>query len=359
LLVATLLVIAVVVVVLVAAHVAYWRRRFFVEVEYEHEQILDTDDGCAIVLRRLPRPEGSVAAASVPVLMVHGLAANHRNSDLVADHSMARYLRASGRDVWLVTLRSGHAMRTWRARARVRFDHMVEHDVPLAIREVLHRTGASQVDYIGYSMGGMLAYATVANADVCELVRRVVIIGSPPVLRVPWPLRGVMKLAAWLPRTIVPTIHMRFVAIAFAVVSDLVFTPFHRLLAGDRSVIRRGLVPRAMVSVAADIPGPLAADFCGWQAAHGGHVTYRNTPVLDLLPGAEMPALFIAGAIDPLGRVDAMRTAFESWGAAEKQFLVLGRANGSRHDYSHADMILSQHAPEEVFEPITRFLLPA
>jgi hypothetical protein len=50
--------------------------------------------------------------------MVHGLSANHRNNDLIPDHSIARHLRAHGRDVWLLTLRSGHPMKTWRARWR-------------------------------------------------------------------------------------------------------------------------------------------------------------------------------------------------------------------------------------------------
>jgi len=204
-------------------------------------------------------------------------------------------------------------------------------------------------------MGGMLMYAAVAHADVCEQLRRVVIIGSPPVLRVPWLLRGVMHAGARLPRWLVPTIHARFFATALAFVSE-VFTPAHRLLAGDRRAIRRGLIPQAMVSVIADIPGPLAADFCQWQAGRGGHVTYRSTPVLDLLPAAAMPALFIAGALDPLGRVEAMRAAFESWGAADKELIVLGRAHGSQSDYSHGDMILAAHAPVEVFAPIARFL---
>ena len=339
---------------LAVAHVAYWRRRLYVHAEYEHEQILDTEDGCAIVLRRLPRAGRTLSGP--PVLMVHGLSANHRNSDLMPDHSMARHLAANGRDVWLLTLRSGHAeRRTWRARTRIRFDHMVEHDIPLAIREVLRQTGATQVDYIGYSMGGMLAYAIVAHADVCEQIRRVVIIGSPPVLRVPWPLRGVMVLAGRLPRVLVPTIHTRFFATAFAFVSDVLFTPLHRLLANERAAVRRGLIPQAMVAAIANIDGPLAADFCRWQT-RGGHVTYRDTPVLDLLPAAELPALFVAGASDPLGRVEAMRAAFDAWGAQNKQFLALGRAHGSRFDYSHGDMILSQHAVDEVFEPIARFL---
>ena len=39
-----------VVVVLVVAHVVYWRRRLFVPTDYAHEPVLDTEDGCTIVL---------------------------------------------------------------------------------------------------------------------------------------------------------------------------------------------------------------------------------------------------------------------------------------------------------------------
>src|SRR5690606_337169 len=88
------------IVVLALAHVAYWHRRFFVPADYEREQVLETEDGCTIVLRRLPRPDGEIVGP--PVLMVHGLGANHRNNDLVPDHSIARHLRARGRDVWLL-----------------------------------------------------------------------------------------------------------------------------------------------------------------------------------------------------------------------------------------------------------------
>ncbi|HEY5952466.1 MAG TPA: hypothetical protein VIV40_43505 [Kofleriaceae bacterium] len=81
--------------------------------------------------------------------------------------------------------------------------------------------------------------------------------------------------------------------------------------------------------------------------------------MLDLLPAAEMPVLFIAGTLDPLGRIEGVRAAFESWGAADKQLIVLGREHGARSDYSHGDMILTAHAADEVFEPIARFLAPA
>jgi pimeloyl-ACP methyl ester carboxylesterase len=220
----------------------------------------------------------------------------------------------------------------------------------------MQRTSATQVDYLGYSMGGMLMYSAISQPEVRDHVRRIVIVGSPPILRVPWLLRGVMVVGAWLPRSLVPTLHTRFWATTFAFASDYVFTPVHRLVAGERAALRRGIVSQAMVAAIADMPGPLNSDFCRWQARSDGHVTYRDTPVLDFLPAAEMPVLFVAGVLDPLGRPEAMRAAFDSWGAAEKQFIVLGREHGARSDYSHGDMILTEHAREEVFEPIARFL---
>ena len=347
------LAIVVVVAVLAVAHLAFWHRRLYVAADYEHEQVLDTEDGCAIVLRRLPRPKDIVGP---PVLMVHGICANHRNNDLLPDHSLARHLHAAGRDVWLLTLRSGHRMRSWRARSRVRFDHMVEHDLPLALGEVLRQTSATRVDYVGYSMGGMILYAALAHANVCEQIRRVAIVGSPPYLRMPLLVRGYLRVCSWLPRALVPTIHARWFSLAFAFTSDVVFTPMHRMLAAERRAIRRGVLPKAMVAAVADIAGPLVADLGAWQTSPGGHVRYRGTPLLDLLPGAEMPALFVAGAVDPLGRLEALRAAFDAWGSSEKQLLVLGRAHGARSDYSHLDMILAANAADEVFAPIASFL---
>ena len=76
------------IIVLAVAHVAYWRRRFYVAADYQHEHVIDTEDGCTIVLRRLPRPDGDIVGP--PASMVHGLCANHRNNDLVPDHQLDR-----------------------------------------------------------------------------------------------------------------------------------------------------------------------------------------------------------------------------------------------------------------------------
>ena len=92
------------------AHYVYWVRRFRLSVEYAEHERLRTADGSAIELRRLTPP---AMPSLPPVLLVHGVAANHRNVDLQPDRSLARYLHARGRDVWLVMLRSGRPDRRW------------------------------------------------------------------------------------------------------------------------------------------------------------------------------------------------------------------------------------------------------
>src|SRR5438876_406455 len=55
--------------------------------------------------RPTPGPEATLPPAPEPLLLVHGIAANRYNFDLTDESSLARFLAASGYDVWLVELR--------------------------------------------------------------------------------------------------------------------------------------------------------------------------------------------------------------------------------------------------------------
>ncbi len=130
-------------------HLGFWRKRLFSALPYAEEHRIPTEDGAHFELRRLPceTPDPE----KPPVLLVHGLGANHRNHDAWEGASLARYLAARGSDVWLLTLRSG-LPRGIPSRL-VRFAAMVQHDVPQAVAEVRRRTGADAIDYVGFSMG--------------------------------------------------------------------------------------------------------------------------------------------------------------------------------------------------------------
>jgi polyhydroxyalkanoate synthase len=338
-------------------HLRYWVRRLSLPVEYAATERIATDDGAAFELRRVPIAAGVARDETLPpILLVHGVAANHRNQDLHPDHSLARHLAALGRDVFLLTLRSGMRLR-FRALRTARVESMAKAELPLAIDRILRRTGASAVDYVGFSMGGLLLYAALDRTIPKEKVRRVVIVGSPARMRRPWFVPRVLR---FVPRIFVPHLPLRLGARTFAFLSEWFSTPIHRLVANPRNVAP-GMTRLALVDVIEDMPAALNADFLramtgdGVLRAFGESITKR-------LPSMTLPALFVAGSDDRLAPPEAVRHAFDLWGADDpatvKRFVVLGREYGSKEDYGHGDLAVGANVGEELFPPIATFLGP-
>jgi polyhydroxyalkanoate synthase subunit PhaC len=341
--------------VLFWAHLRYWDRRLGIILTYELEERIATPDGTAIELRRLPRGS-DVDTDLPPVILVHGLGANHRNNDLDADLSLARTLRAAGRDVWLVTLRSGLSRITRAEIKLVRFAAMVRHDLPLAIDTVLERTKSSQLDYVGFSMGGMLLYAALEHTVPQTKLRRAAVIGSPALIRPPWPLpRWLVRV----PPALLFNMRLRLLARAGAFASEWVRTPFHRLIFNPDNVAP-GIARVALANLVADVPGGLNLDFAVWALSADGRLMLDGESVLDRLADVEVPALFFAGGADRLAPPEAVHAAYAAWGLRhpeiEKRFVLLSREAGAQGDYGHGDMALGRHVREDIFEPIVEFL---
>lgn len=346
------------VVFLVAAwlHYSYWVRRLTVELDYELTERLPTAHGSFVELRRLPASEDH-GRSGPPVLLVHGLALNHRNNDMTEDLSLGRYLARAGRDVWLLTLESGREDLTWREERRVTFENMARHDVPLGVDEVLKRTGAERLDYIGFSMGGMLMYACLGRFVAPEKLRRVVIIGSPARIRPP--LAMLAKVAGLIPQWLVPTLRLRIVSRFMAFGADLIHTPIHRWVYNPENV-DRGVAAHSLVNGFVNIPGGLAAEFVRWSS-DGAAVRYGGTPVTETLRAASVPVLFVAGADDRLAPPESVRLAYDAWGAdagapPPKRWLLCGVDEGAAADYGHGDLAIGRFAEQDVFEPVGAFL---
>ncbi|MFN7697522.1 MAG: alpha/beta fold hydrolase [Deltaproteobacteria bacterium] len=334
------------------AHYVFWTRRLTVPREYASRERLPTADGALIELHRLPGP---VATASTPVLLVHGVGIDHRNNDMLPQVSLARHLREAGRDVWLLRLRSGGLWRVFGDTKKVRFARMAEHDLPLAVRAVLDRTGASSLDYVGFSMGGMLAYAAIgAHRIDPALLRRVVIIGSPARVGHYVPLRHFLTR---IPAPLVPPLPLRLGSRMVAFAAEWVRTPLHHLLYNPDNV-ERGLAGPAMMTVE-DIPGPLNVDFLSF--IRRGVVHFEGKDVLEGLRHVTIPVLFFAGARDRLSPPEAVRIAYDAWGAeagvaVDKRFVLLARGEEASADYGHGDLAIGRAAKADLFEPIERFL---
>jgi polyhydroxyalkanoate synthase len=286
-------------------HLAFWSKRLSVQLTYAFEEEIALPDGGTIMLRRLR--EG-VQSDEPPILLVHGIAVNHRNNDAFPDHSFARFLAEHGRDVWLLTMRSGRTSFVPVKRERKAFKAMRDHDLPHAVQVVLARTGAKQLDLSCYSMGGMVLYAALGRTLDPTLLRRVLVFASPGQVR---PL-GVLTWARHLPRALTPAVPMRLfmrsIAFAHAVLPEAPLGLFYN---------PRNVPPRyaraCMMDLFEDIPGALGADFVRWSADQG-RVCVDGKPILDGLASASVPVCFFAGTGDWLAPARLVRAAHDAWG---------------------------------------------
>jgi pimeloyl-ACP methyl ester carboxylesterase len=240
----------------------------------------------------------------------------------------------------------------------IRFELMVEHDLPIAVDEVLARTKAPALDYIGFSMGGMLLYASIGHSVAAEKIRRVAIIGSPAIIRAPLAL-PVPAIVGRLPPILFPTLRFRLAARAGAFASEWVKTPAHHWVFNPRNVAP-GIARSALMNLIEDIPGPLNRDFAVWAATADGAITHGGINVLERLATIESPAIFFAGGADRLAPASAVRAAYDAWGAKtahpRKRFVLLSVAEGASADYGHGDLAIGARVREEIFEPLAAFL---
>jgi pimeloyl-ACP methyl ester carboxylesterase len=328
-------------------------RDYRVALPYDSRVQIQTEDGATIELRRLPGPNDGV-----PVLLVHGVGANHRNIDFHLDNSLARHLAAAGRDVWLLTLRSGFRGRSRAQTRAVSFDAMVQHDLPTGIATVLERTGADQLDYIGFSMGGMLLYAAIGRDVPVEQVRTVVLIGSPGIIQSPF-FPGLLRYlrVPWL-----PTLYLDAGSSFAAVASEWVWTPLHDLLY-DPDMSEPGWTRNALVDMIVDIPGRLGADFARMATGDGQIRLSDGSEALPGLKPLRIPARFFAGAGDIIAPPAAVEVAFSAWAAdhddVDKDIIVLGIAQGAAGDYRHGDLAMGHKLSRDLYAPVETFLSTA
>ncbi len=331
------------------AHLTFWRRRLSVPADYDLVVRIATSDGSAFELRRL---QGMIATDATPVLMVHGIAVNHRNLDAKSPWSFARCVAAAGRDVWLLTLRSGRNDLSRQEKKGATFTAMAKCDLPEAVAEVLRRTGQTQLDYCGFSMGGILLYAALGRYLPVAQVRRVVIFGSPARIVAPWPLP---RFLGRVPPISVPLQLLAGIYAPWCEALPLFISPLVFAAANTQP----GRMRENLVDGVANIPGPLLWELMRWSQA-GGTIEIDGQPILPALSAVTTPVLFVVGAADRLGPLSAMQGAIDAWGRdtkAAKSVFILGKKHGRGADYGHMDLVLGRQAPEEVYPTVLHFLL--
>ncbi len=315
---------------------------------------IKTDDGWELSLTQYPVPG---QPSGLPVLLVSGISANERNMDMDERHSLARWLNARGREAWTLSLRAtGESQGPDEAAGRpadFTFDAFWQHDVPSAIAFIRRSAHVPAVDYVGHSMGGMVAYAYLATGG--QGMNAVVTLGSPT--RGDFGSRLGNALLAFGPRLLrptwpVPTSTLAILALPIEYASrDSILSRVIRVPDNTPDAVLQGLLQYG----AADIAGGVAMQVSsilgsGKFTSADGAIDFKRA-----LASVTRPVMVMAGQLDRLVIPAGPKDAYRALGGP-KEWRLVSRANGAARDYGHMDLIMGDAAPVDVFAPLLDFL---
>jgi poly(3-hydroxyalkanoate) synthetase len=313
-------------------------------------------DGWKLSLVRY-RPERLVPGRR-PVLLVHGIITNSRFFDVDPDHSFQRWMARRGFDTWALSLRTtggsdhfGDHQKDPGA-AWPSLEDFAEKDLPAALAAVRAATGSPAVDYLGHSLGGLIAYAYLGGGG--EGVGSLVVCGSP--IRFRWHTRVEELLRSGEPLLGLESLPLRGLSRATLPLMARLPTPLEPTLLNEDNVAPA--VWRAYVSVGVDdLSGNLVRQAGRWIKENrflssDGKVDYGGR-----LGAVKAPALVVAGKVDNVAPPWLVRPGFEALGSPDKTWLIAGEAGGLSTDYGHLDMFVSDRAPLDLWPRLEAFLL--
>jgi len=338
------------------AHHAYWQSYFRPTDLPDEIHHVRTADGWRIGVRRY-RPRGEGPRFEEPVILCHGLGANHYNLDFDPPYGLAQALAEKGRDCWVISLRghdgSDRPGRHNRLRWGFSFDDYLDHDVPAVIAHVLQVTGARRAQWVGHSMGGILAYALGGTRWEEKLAGGVVAVASPASFGhqrylVRWARAGTILAR----RTRVP---QRWITHMLAPFTGHFDPPFSELVISERSMDPR-VIRRMQANAFEDISAGVIRQFDDWVANDTLRSADRTRDYRQSMAAMRVPVLLIGGSKDMMAPPGCVRAAHERIGSADKTLLLVGKEFGSRADYGHGDVLLGREAPAEVYPAIEAWL---
>lgn len=323
-----------------------WRRWFGDLREPLPRFVVRTRDGIRLVVRRA-RPVGP--ARGEPVMLLHGLAANHSGFDF-AGRSFARWLSARGFDCYLPELR-GHG-NSERPHFRWSLDDYLRLDVPAVLEAIRSISGTREVHWVGHSMGGVLLLCYAALADAEPLASGVTVGSALDYRPGASDFRTLVRLR--------PMVE-QLPAVPYGVLMHWIAPLIAR---SDRDValsfnawptnIEPELARRLHASAFHTIPTTLLADLAGALEEPGLAAVGRR--VLDHASDLDLPVLMLAGSRDRQVSVDAVRATADMLGRRARSH-IFGTESGCADEYGHWDLLVGRNAETEVWPVVERWLL--
>jgi pimeloyl-ACP methyl ester carboxylesterase len=305
-----------------------------------------TADGWQLAVWHRPAPHRRFVE---PVVLCHGLANNHAYFEFQPPQNLALVLSLAGFDCFTVDLRGAGASRPpHEGPFDVSFDDHVRLDVPAILTLVEAQTGSRRVVWVGHSLGGLVALASVGTTLAGRLAA-LCTIGSPAFFQLPRSTQWLLKLAQAL------SPWGAFDARALGPLAPFGGRVQTRL--ADGSVNLRNVAPLAQRQLLANVFAPMWRGVLAQLEDWVSHDAFRSRDGVDYrvaLRTLEVPTLVLGGSVDQLAPEAATRALHALLpGSTLKLF---GRAHGQVEDYGHGDLVVGVRAQDEVYPTITAFL---
>lgn len=311
-----------------------------------------TQDGWDIAVHRLRPRNGH--AKKIPVILQHGLAANHRNHDLEDRYSLGLYLARQGYDCYLPELRgAGQSMVTsWHRRDRwhIGFEDYLERDMPAIFAKVKQVSKQSKVHFIGHSMGGMIGYA-LALGPLAKRLQSLTSIAGPAMFDKMTQFKSLLPFRRLL--NPFPVLHNN---VMMRIIAPIAYF-FPRIAA--REVNPRNVdgpvIARAGANLITPIPRRLFLQFGTWVEFGDWGAPAQNS-YQKRLGDITTPLYCLAGADDFWCPPRVIEQLPDIVASTKTKYRLFAAANGDADDYGHGDFIVGRQAPEEVFPSIRDWL---
>lgn len=298
---------------------------------------------------------GKKAQRRVPVVLSHGFFLNNLFLNLDEDHSLGRYLAQQGFDVWNLSGRGiGRSLNPLKEGPKSwNLDDMIDRDLSAVIRYVRKESGSSKVNWVGFEMGGLLAYGYLekkGGAGLGALVaiaapvtfhhseqaplKKLLNLGESPLMK-----KAVLYLnAPLLGRVLVPLLPE---------IEKLFYNPENideetrdKWLEEALAEINPGVLDQLLRMIER-----------GEFVSADGKFSYRQN-----LGKIQVPLLLIGGEKDKLAPPESMRLVYRAVGSSDRTLRVFGSRSKGSAAYGHVDLILGKKARDEVFPVISQWL---
>ncbi len=268
-----------------------------------------------------------------PVLLIPGFGNNAHLYTLRNDGpSWLEALAADGLDPWALDLRQDAT-----------FDHWVHTDLPAAVAAILRITGHRELDLVGCSLGGLLAYTWLASAPAAP-VGRVVAVGTPLLWHQAPPVVRAFRAVGGLTAGWSPGGSRGFARRGLPLLQRLGTGPLGFYLNVERlSPTAAQELPSAVVD-----PGPaLVRTVHHWVRT--GEPWLGEDPLVPRLASLDHPLLLLTGDRDGIAPTRCCTPVLGAWGGRTAHVEVRG-------GWGHVDLFVARGVHEQVLPPILRWL---